>query len=252
MKLVDGVRVFALLLALVHGVRPHGKLIEPPSRSSMWRYGWDTPKNYDDNELFCGGFNVQHNENGGKCGICGDNYALPQPRENEAGGLYGNGIITRTYTMNQDITIKVQIDSNHLGYFEFNICPNNNPSKIATPECFHQYLLEQADGSGPRYTLPFRETKVYELKYKLPTGLTCSQCVIQWRYVAGNNWNWCGDGTGALGCGPQENFRGCSDVAINSSGGDDSTTMQPGGGDNSPWSNNNKDTRVFFLDLKRR
>merc|ERR1712098_213104 len=84
-----------------------------------------------------------------------------EPRENEAGGRYGNGIITRNYKMNQVITIKVQIDSNHMGYFEFNLCANNDPKKIATPECFQKHLLQKADGSGARYTIPFRETKVY-------------------------------------------------------------------------------------------
>lgn len=30
----------------------------------------------------------------------------------------------------------------------------------------------------------------------------------------GNNWGQCPDGSGALGCGPQESFRGCSDITI--------------------------------------
>ena len=33
----------------------HGRLIEPPSRSSMWRYGFSTSPNYNDHELYCGG-----------------------------------------------------------------------------------------------------------------------------------------------------------------------------------------------------
>ncbi|CAG5131627.1 unnamed protein product [Candidula unifasciata] len=36
----------------------HGRLWEPPSRSSMWRRGWDTPANYNDMQLFCGGFDA--------------------------------------------------------------------------------------------------------------------------------------------------------------------------------------------------
>ena len=32
----------------------------------------DIPQNEDDNALYCGGFGVQHDHNGGKCGICGD------------------------------------------------------------------------------------------------------------------------------------------------------------------------------------
>ena len=42
----------------------------------------------------------QNGQNGGKCGICGDPWGKPNP-ENEAGGKYANGIITRTYTEGQ-------------------------------------------------------------------------------------------------------------------------------------------------------
>lgn len=52
------------------------------------------------------------------------------------------------------------------------------------------------------------------MKYMLPPGLTCSQCVLQWRYIAGNNWGMCANGTGAVGCGPQEEFRSCADISI--------------------------------------
>lgn len=42
----------------------------------------------------------------------------------------------------------------------------------------------------------------------------CANCVLQWRYIAGNNWGMCPDGTGAVGCGAQEEFRACSDINI--------------------------------------
>lgn len=50
-------------------------------------------------------------------------------------------------------------------------------------------------------------------------GLECPNCVLQWRYVAGNNWGMCEDGTGAVGCGPQEEFRACADITIGDKGG---------------------------------
>lgn len=53
-------------------VSAHGRLIEPPSRASMWRYGFDTPHDYNDHESYCGGFTRQWQRNNGKCGICGD------------------------------------------------------------------------------------------------------------------------------------------------------------------------------------
>lgn len=58
----------------------------------------------------------------------------------------------------------------------------------------------------------------------LPPGLTCSQCVLQWRYIAGNSWGICANGTGAVGCGDQEEFRGCADISIqDTAGGFDDT-----------------------------
>ena len=52
-------------------VDSHAKFLEPPSRASMWRRGFDTPKNYDDNQGYCGG-RVYQKKLKGKCGICGD------------------------------------------------------------------------------------------------------------------------------------------------------------------------------------
>lgn len=46
------------------------------------------------------------------------------------------------------------------------------------------------------------------------TDLECPNCVLQWRYIAGNNWGMCPDGTGAVGCGAQEEFRACADINI--------------------------------------
>ena len=51
------VLVVTWLLALP-GVAGHGRLLDPPSRSSMWRVGFNNPPNYDDNQLFCGGVAV--------------------------------------------------------------------------------------------------------------------------------------------------------------------------------------------------
>lgn len=42
----------------------------------------------------------------------------------------------------------------------------------------------------------------------------CEHCVIQWRYIAGNNWGTCSNGTTGMGCGHQEEFRACADIAI--------------------------------------
>ncbi|UYV73625.1 hypothetical protein LAZ67_11000076 [Cordylochernes scorpioides] len=218
----------ALLLAVAAVLLPrpaeaHGRLLEPPSRSSMWRFGFRTKPNYNDNELFCGGWAVQWQRNGGKCGICGDPWHQKEPRDNEAGGKYGKGIIVRHYKPGQKISVRVQLTANHRGYFEFRLCPNNNPEVEATQECLNQNLLEMADGSGTRYYPgpSGRKSSDHTLEVLLPKKLTCTQCVFQWTYTAGNNWGKCPDGKGRVGCGPQETFRGCSDVQIGGEGGGD-------------------------------
>ena len=49
---------------------------------------------------------VQFLKNGGKCGVCGDNWQDPKPRPHEGGGRYGQGVIGRRYTTGQvNITI---------------------------------------------------------------------------------------------------------------------------------------------------
>ena len=32
----------------------HARLLEPPSRASMWRMGFDSPENFDDDQTYCG------------------------------------------------------------------------------------------------------------------------------------------------------------------------------------------------------
>lgn len=70
--------VVAITVWRIVAVSGHGRLIEPPSRASMWRYGFDSPPNYNDHELYCGGFSRQWQTNKGKCGVCGDPWDMPK------------------------------------------------------------------------------------------------------------------------------------------------------------------------------
>nr|XP_036229776.1 uncharacterized protein LOC106622051 [Bactrocera oleae]XP_036229778.1 uncharacterized protein LOC106622051 [Bactrocera oleae]XP_036229779.1 uncharacterized protein LOC106622051 [Bactrocera oleae]XP_036229780.1 uncharacterized protein LOC106622051 [Bactrocera oleae]XP_036229781.1 uncharacterized protein LOC106622051 [Bactrocera oleae] len=197
----------------------HGRLIEPPSRASAWRYGFQTPPNYNDHELYCGGFTRQWKQNNGKCGECGDAWDLPKPRPHEFGGFWGKGVIVRKYSPESLMLIRVELTASHMGYFEFRICLQ----PYAQQECFDQHLLKIQSGLLSQSMSTDLETRfyprngslIYDIKAQLPKGLNCKHCVLQWRYLAGNNWGICPDGNGALGCGPQEEFRACSDIAIN-------------------------------------
>jgi len=208
-----------LLAALVTTVTPHGFLYDPPARNAMWRFGYSNPVNYNDNELYCGGFSVQWEANGGKCGVCGDNWADPSPRPHEAGGKYGNGVIGKTYAMGQTIDVDIDISANHWGYFVLNICPVDGKNGDPTQECFDKHPLMLTDNpSSYKFNVPLDSPKITRFQYKvnLPYGLTCSQCVVQWTYYTENTWGVCKNGTEGMGCGDQETFRNCADVQINS------------------------------------
>lgn len=94
----------------------HGRLIEPPSRASAWRYGFQTPPDYNDHELYCGGFTRQWKRNSGKCGECGDPWDIPEPRPHESGGQWGQGTIVRSYFPGSEMTIRVELTASHMGY----------------------------------------------------------------------------------------------------------------------------------------
>ncbi|XP_014217688.2 uncharacterized protein LOC106646160 [Copidosoma floridanum] len=89
--------IACILMNFLYGLQvdAHGKLMDPVSRSSAWRKGFNVTENYNDNELYCGGFAILHNQNKGNCGPCGDDWSKPRPRDNENGGKYGRGIIVR-------------------------------------------------------------------------------------------------------------------------------------------------------------
>lgn len=212
-------RLLLLLLLLLAGhvveVEPHARLMEPPSRASMWRLGFDNPPDFNDHQGFCGGFKHQYGRMGGQCGICGDP-ADAWPRQHEApGGRFANGLITRQYKPGQDIVVKVDVTANHKGFFTFKLCSNNDTAQDPRQECFDKTVLRVVPSGEDRYYLTTFNTGVFTLKLRLPQHIWCDQCILQWTYTAGNNWGSCEKERGSgLGCGPQENFRACADISI--------------------------------------
>ena len=80
----------------------------------------------------------------------------------------------------------------HSGYFEYRLCVNNDIHKTVTHECLNKNLLQLADGSGTKRNVHGLCGGVHgvcgvvvEAKLKLPPGLTCTQCLLQWRYRTG-------------------------------------------------------------------
>ncbi len=183
--------------------------------------------NYDDNQLYCGGIH-QADDPGSNCGVCGDPISQSAPRDNEIGGKYDKGIIAARYSAGQVIDIQVELTAAHLGNMEWRLCTNPSSENQA---CFNQHVLQLADGSGTKYAVPPAGTGMHSTRVKLPAGVTCQRCIIQWNYRcvnlkclfqkrvllfiliflfcllsrAGNGWP---------ADGPQETFRGCADVTI--------------------------------------
>lgn len=59
-------RQLLALSTLVVAVYGHGRVLEPPGRATMWRMGYNTPANYDDTGLNCGGIDRQYSDNNGE------------------------------------------------------------------------------------------------------------------------------------------------------------------------------------------
>ena len=89
----------------------------------------------------------------------------------------------------------IKITANHAGTFRIKLCPLQNPRQIATQQCKDQNVLELMNpvSSNPsknvvlvdsftvRIIEPLEALKV-NLSARLPNGLICDNCVIQWQY----------------------------------------------------------------------
>lgn len=111
-------------------------------------------------------------------------------------------------------TSLVLMSKHILATFQF----RNIESNITQP---FRNLLEVVNGEGNKFYIG-NENKHYKPIVRLPAGLTCSQCTLQWTYVCGNNWGTDPvTGESGMGVNPlqQEHFRACSDIAITGSEG---------------------------------
>lgn len=193
-----------------------GRLLSPPGRSSLWRLGYGTPVNNNDNALSCGGIQRRWTVNMGKCGVCGDPWDM-KPRDNEAGGQYAREIISGVYTSGDIIEAMVDVANANGGYFEFHICANNNFTSPVKEECLEKGLLTLVDGETTKYEKI--KNGYNKVLLKLPEGLTCDQCVLRWKYRTADQYGCetnnlgkqvCGFGRGEM----QTEYYACADIAI--------------------------------------
>ena len=76
----------------------------------------------------------------------------------------------------------LQVTAFHRGYHEFKIAPHHNMQVEVTTDELNQHVLHSPGGSS-HHTAVGVGFNNYTLE--LPAGLTCDQCVLQWRYRAG-------------------------------------------------------------------
>lgn len=152
--------------------------------------------------------------NGGKCGVCGDPWNGPRP--NEPPGKYANGIIVRKYSPGEIMTVVIELTANHKGWMEFKVCPNDDWKKTVTQECLDRHVLPLAETRLRRFHVSNKNGyQKIRVNLVLPSNISCKSCVFQWKYNAGNSWGTDKiTGRGCVGCGNQEQFYGCADIAI--------------------------------------
>jgi len=227
-SIVSSLLILGLVCVFPRQTACHGRLWTPPGRSTAWRFPefahYNLTEDYDDNQLYCGG--AQKQMSTGKCGVCGDAYDDPEPRDHEVGGKYVRRTdrpIVATYIQGDVATFVFQLTTNHQGWVVFKVCPTNDLSVEATQECLDSHLLELAPTSrnmehDHRFQLPkgdHTSPNNIDIDVIIPSDLTCDPCVLQWKYHTGNTWNTDPEtGESGLGVGPQEEFYACADIRI--------------------------------------
>lgn len=155
-----------------------------------------------------------------RAGICSDEKSSWKQDHKRGGKYYNNGMISKSYIAGSIIDIKLSMNENHNGYFEFHICNVEKCGGEISEQCFYNGACRKLERAwnvlcdeqknrlcGPidrsnkgRWYVPcavnadkgarldnygFRN----EVRYKLPDGFTCAHCVLHFYYTSANNCN---------------------------------------------------------------
>lgn len=143
-------------------------------------------------------------------GLCGDDVSSPKPRHHEKGGKYGPPAslpYSVVYKTGQVIEIEVAMSTNHLGHFTYFICDVGRCGGDVNEKCFHQGHCKKLiravepecesatnkrcspiDPKFPgRWYVPQGLMDTMKMKYQLPKGLVCKDCVLLWYWATANS-----------------------------------------------------------------
>lgn len=117
--------------------------------------------------------------------MCGDPFNGQRDHEPPS-GKYAKGVIGATYQQGEVIRVNVQITANHLGYFEFRLCPSDNARIRVTQECLDRHVLSEAAGGRTKIPIDRNMIGNFYINLQLPSNISCTYCVLQWKYNTGN------------------------------------------------------------------
>ena len=97
--------------------------------------------------------------------------------------------------------VEIDVTGNHLGYFQFRICPAPSKRKDPSQKCFDRFALSLSNRSyagtvksrffssrnllrvlpnmSDRYEVTSSRNGIYKVRVQLPEKLTCKHCIIQ-------------------------------------------------------------------------
>jgi hypothetical protein len=91
--------------------------------------------------------------------------------------------VSYRYPAGSTITTLTNLTANHLGRFNFGLCPLKSRDELETEECFANYPLKLADGRSS-YTITNADRGNILIDVVLP-NIKCEQCVLRWTYTTG-------------------------------------------------------------------
>lgn len=219
----------AVVATQVIGAMCHGYLAEPKARNVVHN------SNYCPHCLSAGGVGATYA--GGRTwpktlhGVCGD--PAKGPLDHEAGGKFATKKITGVYKRGQVVALRIKLTAPHGGRFSFGVCrvPDGADAaaerRAVTQQCLDANRLINTDNGTPYWWLGKQGAGEYTMRFKLPAGIVCKRCVLQWHYETGNSCNIPGTPDTAKlspnmvscqGSAVMEEFWNCADVTIQDAG----------------------------------